>query len=194
MELVWAVDQRVQQAINVGMRSDFFDSFFRFVTYIGLDYVALPFVALLILIKSTRGCGVQCITAYAIGGLAAMVIKFMSPRFRPGYPGDGVFVAPDEQIYLNSFPSGHSVVAFAIAFTLLMAWPGRRRTAIGLTALVLALLVGISRVYRGVHWPTDVLASVALAGLAAIAAHWILTPVRARESQRPSAEPALDQP
>ncbi|MDQ2987023.1 MAG: phosphatase PAP2 family protein [Armatimonadota bacterium] len=190
MDWLWDVDQRLQHAINSDWRSEFADIFFRLVTWIGLDHVVLPFILILVFIRSTRGCGYQCLAAYAVAGPVTMVIKRFISRFRPGFPEDGVFVAPDEQIFLNSFPSGHTSIAFAVAFTLALAWPGPRRRWVGGSAVGVACLVGISRIYRGVHWPTDIIASIAIAFLAALAAVGIVSLFRARASRRPSEGPA----
>jgi len=63
----------------------------------------------------------------------------------------------------SSFPSGHATLSAATYLTigaLLAHAQDRRRvkTYIHVTAILLALLIGVSRVYLGVHWPTDVLA------------------------------------
>jgi undecaprenyl-diphosphatase len=93
------------------------------------------------------------------------------------------------EVYTASFPSGHSMVAAATYLTLgaLLASAVRRRRlkvyALSV-ALTLTLLVGASRVYLGVHWPTDVLAGwTAGAGWALLC--WLL----AQWWQRRAAEP-----
>lgn len=63
----------------------------------------------------------------------------------------------------SSFPSGHATLSAATYLTIgaLLAHAQERRrvkTYIHVTAILLALLIGVSRVYLGVHWPTDVLA------------------------------------
>lgn len=62
-----------------------------------------------------------------------------------------------------AFPSGHATqaAAFAAALTVI-AWPTRRRVPVALGATAFAALVGLSRVYLGVHWLSDVLAGWAL--------------------------------
>jgi undecaprenyl-diphosphatase len=65
-----------------------------------------------------------------------------------------------------------------------------RRTRIGLpaAAVVLALVIGVSRIYLGAHWPTDVLAGYALA--AGWLAMLFALRLRHRSVQRPPAQPA----
>lgn len=54
-----------------------------------------------------------------------------------------------------SFPSGHSAAAFTVAMTVALNYPG-----VKVLVLILATLIAISRIYLGVHYPTDVLVGV----------------------------------
>ncbi|WP_049723906.1 phosphatase PAP2 family protein [Gilvimarinus polysaccharolyticus] len=97
------------------------------------------------------------------------------------------------EVYTASFPSGHSMVAAATYLTLgaLLAMAERRRRLkiyYLLVALTLTLLVGVSRVYLGVHWPTDVLAGWT-AGSGWALACWLLA--RRLQCHR-SLEPSFD--
>jgi undecaprenyl-diphosphatase len=70
-----------------------------------------------------------------------------------------------------SFPSGHTMSSAGLAATVIvLAWPTRRRWPVTVVALVYTLAVGVSRVYLGVHFPSDVVAgwAVVIAWVAAV--------------------------
>ena len=85
-----------------------------------------------------------------------------------------------DQVSTFAFPSGHAGNSAALAGALALL--ARRRWAVWM-ALVVSALIGISRVWLGVHWPTDVLAGWLLAGAVLFAAA-PLRPERARAPRR----------
>lgn len=116
--------------------------------------------ALLLVLMSTVGCVILM-----------WVLKKAIGRPRPDLPHLTVVLLP-------SFPSGHSMLAAVIyptLGTLLARVVPRKRLKIYfmLVALTLSGLIGVSRIYLGVHYPTDVLAGWA-AGLAWAALCWII--------------------
>jgi undecaprenyl-diphosphatase len=133
--------------------------------------------------------GVLTLMALAITGFLAMTRKGYAALFVLGSVAGGVLISqamkwayarprPDlvphgTEVFTASFPSGHSMMAAVVYLTLgaLLARTQRdRRVKIYLlaVAVLLTVLVGASRVYLGVHWPTDVLAGWALGGMWAL--------------------------
>ena len=112
------------------------------------------------------------VLAACISGLGlSTLLKGVFERDRP----DAAFHATEA--WTTSFPSGHSLNAAVVYLTLaaLVAQSQHRRRAAVFaltTGVLLAVLVGVSRVYLGVHWPTDVLAGWA-AGFGWAAVWWL---------------------
>lgn len=98
----------------------------------------------------------------AIGWLSSELGKRLVGRLRP--PADAVHALITER-GLDSFPSGHTAfaVALAWAFILVVARTRRARGCAMTAGLVFVAMVAFSRMYLGVHYPSDVIASVFIA-------------------------------
>jgi undecaprenyl-diphosphatase len=104
--------------------------------------------------------------------ISSELLKGLYERERPSLVAHGSYV------YSHSFPSGHSAMAAAVFLTLATVVasvePRRRTKALIYGLAIIAVLgVGVSRVYLGVHWPTDVLGGWVLGASWALAA-WLL--------------------
>ena len=124
----------------------------------------------LLCFRRTRKAGAGVLVAVALGAVVTnLTIKPLLMRPRPCDVNAAVaMIVPRPSG--SSFPSGHTTAAFAAAAAL---WFARRPTApAGLIAgvTVAAALMGISRMYCYVHYPTDVLAGIVVGTLAGLAA------------------------
>ncbi len=161
MQTLWQLDESGMHLINQGLSSPFFDAFFWVFTCLGLGWLqALPFVVSLFFQK-VRAIGAMGLIAIAFSGLLCQLIKKLIPRMRPPNWPETVRMK-DEVLFSSSFVSGHTTTAFAIATLLTLIVPNERRLIVGSLSFLVASLVGISRIYRGVHWPTDVVAGAML--------------------------------
>jgi undecaprenyl-diphosphatase len=136
------------------------ETIFRDLTSLGsttvLTIVTLGAIGFL-LIDGKRAAALFVLAAIAGGALVSTLLKNVFARPRPE------LVAHLVDVRSLSFPSGHamlSAVTFLTLGAVLARVQSRRRLKAYLlgVAVLLTLLVGISRVYLGVHWPTDVLA------------------------------------
>ncbi len=135
-----------------------------------LTLVTLAALAVLLVYDRRRQALVFGLTA-VIAQVASEVIKQLVGRERP------TFVTQYDMTSSSSFPSGHSMMATAIYFILAtiiasgeLRPVARRMLMAGSAVLVVA--IGVSRVYLGVHWPTDVVAGWALGAAIALVA-WV---------------------
>lgn len=129
-------------------------------------------VAVYLWLRRMYGAMWLVIAATTGGLIATSLLKYLVDRPRPD-------VVPHLSIvHTSSFPSGHSMMAATVYLTL-GALLGRFVSEMRLrafflgVAVILTLMVGFSRVYMGVHYPTDVLAGWS-AGLAWATLCWII--------------------
>ena len=129
--------------------------------------VALVVAAGLTLIAARyRIEGLICLAGLGIGRLVTSLLKLVSDRPRP----DDSLVQISRAFHEMSFPSGHVVFfveffGFMLFLTYALAKPGLARN-LGLVGLATMIaLVGVSRVYLGAHWPSDVIGGYIAGGL-----------------------------
>jgi undecaprenyl-diphosphatase len=121
-----------------------------------LTIVTLSVLAYLMMVRK-RGAGLLVVAAVGGGMLLSTLLKIGFERPRPDLVPHGT------AIYTASFPSGHAMLSAVTYLTLgaLLArvHPDRRVKAFFIAlAVTLTVLIGASRLYLGVHWPSDVLA------------------------------------
>ncbi len=158
---------RDPQALNDPLGPGWFEDVMRDMTALGgIGVVAgagLLFAGYLWL-QRRRG-DILVLAASLVGAeLISAVAKLLVARPRPD------LVSHEAQIYSASFPSGHTLMATVawVTFAMLLAADlddRRQRDYLLLVAWIVAAAVGCSRVYLGVHWPSDVLAGWAVGAL-----------------------------
>ena len=129
---------------------------------------------LLLIIPKTRKVGFMAVLSL-IGTLVInnMLLKNLVNRTRPYEVIEGLTYlvrTPTD----SSFPSGHSACAFSVACIMFRRLPKKY----GVPALVLAIVIALSRLYVGVHYPSDVLfgtiSGIAISYAAEAVAEWII--------------------
>jgi undecaprenyl-diphosphatase len=150
-----AIDLRGFHAINGVYHSPWLDFLSTIFSYSGLGQVQALGIILFCLLRDCKKYIAPLLLAEVISGfLIGDALKWLLDRDRPSnLPGVRVM----ENLHAHSFPSGHTTTSFALAFMLFLLIPGSRGRKLGWVALVWASFVGWSRIYRGVHWPSDVL-------------------------------------
>lgn len=132
--------------------------------------------ALALFVQGRTGEGVLLAAAVVGGQVLTHLAKIAFARPRPDLVPHGSFV------YNASFPSGHSTMAAVTYLTIVVlitrVEPNRGVRLVYLAmAVILTIAVGVSRVYLGVHWPSDVAAGwmmgAAWALLCALLADWL---------------------
>lgn len=156
------------------------DQIMLFITSLGDDgwfWLAIGTVCLAF--KKHRKMGLQLLLSmlctFIIGNL---VIKNLVARPRP-CDIDAAVNLLISRPHGHSFPSGHSINSMVAAVALFL-----NNKKIGIPALIIATLIGFSRLYLFVHFPTDVLAGFAIAILVAIGVDWAFCQVQIKMAQK----------
>ncbi|MDO5611020.1 MAG: phosphatase PAP2 family protein [Pseudomonadota bacterium] len=143
--------------------SETWDAVFLFFSRIGYEWGVIPIdIALVLVLAFKRKWREGLFAGIALGGSAILNVaaKHYFGRARPSLWES---IEP-EGTY--SFPSGHAMGSMTLAAVLLLlAWPTRWRWPVIVVMAIFVPMVGISRLYLGVHYPSDILAgwSAALA-------------------------------
>lgn len=128
----------------------------------GIMWIVMAIV--LVAIPKTRKAGVLGFIALGLAWiLNDLCLKVIISRARPydAIPGLVALIGPQMG---SSCPSGHSACSFASAFAIFL----NTKKRIGIPVLILAVLIGFSRIYVGVHYLSDVLFGFAIGSLVAI--------------------------
>ena len=201
-EVVEGESRRFDRAVLLWINShspEWLDGPMRLVTALGYYWIVVPLLAVAVLafyLAGWRLSAVLLLVSTVGSSLLTTVLKAVFERSRPELFDSGYSAS------FYSFPSGHATVAvgFYGTLTLILAYRlrGPARWAVVTLGFLLVLLIGFSRLYLGVHYPTDVIAGFLAAPLwvisvGAVYAVWLpVRGLRAAETRRqPSARSGL---
>ena len=154
------IDFAILNFIQEYMRTSFGDVFMKLITAIGdhgISYIA--FSLIMLCIPKMRSLGVRLAVTMASGFVICnLLLKKTIARIRPYEVANfDIIVAPLSDF---SFPSGHTFFAFAcsaVVFSRYKKW--------GIAMYILSAIIGFSRLYLYVHYPSDVVAGAVLGWL-----------------------------
>lgn len=131
-----------------------------------LGGASFTITASLIMLLLAKGdwltASIQSAAALALSHIPVAILKKKYPRLRP-YLVLKETIIYKSQLTDHSFPSGHTTAIFSFLTPYVLFQP-----MLGLILLPIAFLVGISRIYIGLHYPSDVLAGMFLGTVTAI--------------------------
>lgn len=169
-ETVRAIDWSIFVFINHGMRTALLDYPMVFFTLLGYGHVLALVVGVVLYLYDRRRFWqnfIFFIIAGMVGGIVIQLLKFVIGRPRPlaALNEVRVLLTPLRE---NSFPSGHTQAIFTAAVFFIKEIKKYRAVFWGI-----AVAVGLSRIYVGVHYPSDVLIG-ALVGILVTELFWWL--------------------
>ncbi len=178
LEVLQKIDEAVLLWVHQGWRTPWGDRFFPWITESEHFVIPLAVAWVGLLVFGGRYGRVLALilalTLLATDQISSQVIKPWVGRIRPCFAVEGV-TALLPQVRSASFPSSHATNIFGAATVFIM---GGRPRWVWAPALVIASLVALSRVYVGVHYPSDILAGSLLgvvlgAVVFMIVTHWL---------------------
>jgi undecaprenyl-diphosphatase len=180
VSFLYSIDVAVFRWINESWSNSYLDSFFSFITDIRHFYlVIIPLIIYWVIWGGSKGRWLSLSLFVGLllsDQISAHVLKQLVERSRPCNVLPGVLtpVGPSNSF---SFPSSHAANMGSSMFLLSMAF--RPWTPL---FVVIGLLVGLSRIYLGLHYPSDVLSGYALGLLLGYIVWWAVEKLKAKFS------------
>lgn len=140
------------------LHSGFLDQIFIYTTYLG-DGIFIIAVAVILFFSKRKFLSLMILSSYLLSGIIAQILKFFIVEARPAFYLEKMnypyFIDEVTLHNYHSFPSGHTASIFALAAVLAFFIKNKTYSII---FLIVAALVGYSRIYLGQHFMDDVLA------------------------------------
>lgn len=158
-----------------GYHSPVFDFFFRYITHLG-DGIFIIVTGILIGKRKQYMLSGGILISYMLSGIFAQLGKKILnlPRPKAWFEaiGETIYQVPGLEVHMKgSFPSGHTASAFGLAMVLILMLPYRWYSWL---FLLLALIVGYSRIYLSQHFPVDVWAGAMIGSFSGLIVYlWV---------------------
>lgn len=153
IDIIQNIDFKILNFIQEHIKNSFLDTTMVFITKLGnAGFIFLVLTVVFLLMKKTREIGLTLAVSQLLGLLIVnIILKPSIARIRPYEINQSI------ELLINklkdySFPSGHTYVSFAFATGIFLY-----NKKYGILAYIFAFLMGFSRLYLYVHFPTDVL-------------------------------------
>jgi undecaprenyl-diphosphatase len=160
-------DYKTFSLINNNMNCSFLDKSFSLITHLGGAFItcALPIILMFFGNVKLKRMGFDMALALSLSHVFVRLLKNKFMRLRPY---DYLEMVNTHGLFWDdfSFPSGHTTAIFSICTTIAMNMPEYLRLF-----FVIAIIIGISRIYIGVHYPSDVLIGAMIGFGTAILVH-----------------------
>ena len=140
-------------------------------------------------VSGLRYAAAMILASVLLGVLLSNSLKWGFARPRPD------LVPRDIVVYTASFPSGHTTLS-AVVYLTLGALLCRTQSSLAVKAYIFSIAaflttsIGVSRVYLGVHWPTDVIAGWLIGGAWAVACASVMVCLQRRGEVEPEQPPS----
>lgn len=148
------LDVNILYYVQDNLRSEILNGLVRVFTSLGnYGLIWILFTFVLLIYSDTRKVGIMCAVALILDLIVCNgILKNVIARTRPYDAFENIrCIVPPQLDY--SFPSGHTASSFA---AVVPAIANKNTRKIGVVALIIAILMAVSRIYVCVHYPSDV--------------------------------------
>lgn len=157
MNYIVRLDNWIFRNINGYLKNRFLDGVMSFFTILGGATVSILLCVSLVVFAQGNNVGMHSVYSLAVGQLVVQLFKRFVSRPRPYLALPEVKLRQGYILKDYSFPSGHTAASFSIFTAISIHYH-----LISPVLLTVSLLIGVSRIYLGQHYPTDVIAGAAL--------------------------------
>ena len=180
--MITNIDLGIMMFVQENLRSEIGNAIMKFITHLGDGgWLWIAIGVALLLFKKTIVAGFSVLISLAINALFTNItLKDLIARPRPFVVNDAIVPLVGGVSPYRSFPSGHSGGSFA-AMLALSKWVPKK---IGIPAIILAAMVALSRLYVGVHYPTDILGGFVVGLVCSFAAYRIVKYVMRKREEK----------